>query len=87
MDCSPVLLIAESREIVSLADVTLFSVLWRSTSDSTVTAAFRLLPEAVLSRIGIVLNKVDIRKRRRFGGSDATFFYTRHRQYYAEDAR
>ncbi len=87
LDCPPILAIADGREIVGLADVTLFSVLWRKTRAATVLAALRLLPADAVPRTGVFLNKVDIRKRRRFGGSDAAFYYREYHQYYQGGSR
>lgn len=82
LDCPPVLPIAETREIVGLADRVVLVVAWRKTLDKIVKAAVRQLPGRVLAKTGIALNQVDMRKQVRFGGSDAASFYKHYEAYY-----
>ena len=82
LDCPPILPIAETREIVALADHVVLVVGWRKTMDKIVKAAVRQLPRRVLAKTGIALNKVDMKKQVRFGGSDATSFYKHYESYY-----
>lgn len=82
LDCPPILPIAEAREIAALADHVVLVVAWRSTLDKIVKAAVRQLPRRVQVKTGIALNKVDMRKQVRFGGSDATSFYQHYAAYY-----
>lgn len=82
LDCPPILPIAETREIVALADHVVMVVAWRKTMDKIVKAAVRQLPRRVLAKTGIALNKVDMKKQVRFGGSDATSFYKHYEAYY-----
>lgn len=83
LDCPPILPIAESREIVSLADSAVLVVHWRKTSDRVVKAALRQLPLRTVQSLGVVLNQVDMRKQVRFGGNDAASFYKKYEGYYA----
>jgi len=82
LDCPPILPIAETREIAGLADHVVLVVAWRSTLDKIVKAAVRQLPRAVQAKTGIALNKVDMKKQVRFGGSDAASFYKHYSAYY-----
>ena len=82
LDCPPILPIAETREIVALADHVVLVVGWRKTLDKIVKAAVRQLPRRVLVKTGIVLNQVDFEKQVRFGGSDAASFYKHYEAYY-----
>lgn len=82
LDCPPVLPVAESREIVSLADNVVLVVRWRRTIDRIVNAAIRQLPPRVLKHTGAVLNNVDMTKQVRFGGGDVASFYNHYRAYY-----
>jgi succinoglycan biosynthesis transport protein ExoP len=82
LDCPPILPIAETREIVALADHVVLVVAWRKTLDKIVLAAVRQLPRRVLAKTGIALNKVDMKKQVRFGGSDAASFYKHYESYY-----
>ncbi|MGO4166526.1 GumC family protein [Novosphingobium sp. YAF33] len=83
LDCPPILPIAESREIVSRTDSVILVVHWRKTMDRVVKAAVRQLPARALKGLGIVLNKVDMKKQARFGGSDISSFYKDYRGYYS----
>ncbi|MFK4871042.1 GumC family protein [Novosphingobium sp. ZW T3_23] len=83
LDCPPILPIAESREIVSRTDSVVLVVHWRKTMDKVVKAAIRQLPARALKGLGVVLNKVDMEKQARFGGSDISSFYKSYRGYYS----
>lgn len=83
LDCPPILPIAEAREIVALADSVVLVVQWRKTADRVVSAALRQLPARTIKALGVVLNRVDMAKQVRFGGSDAASFYEKYRGYYA----
>ena len=82
LDCPPVLPIAESREIVAIADHVVLAVAWRKTLDKIVQSAIRQLPMRVLAKTGVALNMVDMRKQVRFGGNDAASFYKHYEAYY-----
>lgn len=82
LDCPPILPIAESREIVSLADNVVLVVHWRKTIDRVVRTAVRQLPMRTIKMLGVVLNQVDMKKQVRFGGHDAASFYEKYRGYY-----
>ncbi len=83
LDTAPILPIAETREIVSLADNVIITALWRKTSDSAIRAAMRLLPLATIGDIGVTLNAMDMRKQAKFGGGDAAYYYNSYKKYYA----
>jgi Mrp family chromosome partitioning ATPase len=82
LDCPPILPIAESREIVSLADSVVLVVRWRRTLDRIARAAIRQLPARTLKQTGVVLNNVDMKKQVRFGGGDVASFYNHYEAYY-----
>ena len=83
LDTAPILPIADTREIVSLADNVVITALWRKTSDNALRAALRLLPLHGIDDIGITLNRMDMRKQAGFGGGDAAFYYDSYKKYYA----
>jgi capsular exopolysaccharide synthesis family protein len=82
LDCAPILPIAETREIVALADNVIVVAKWRHTTDRAVRAALKLLPSRIRGNVGIVLNTVDMRKRIRFGDGDPGMFYKKYKHYY-----
>lgn len=82
LDTAPILPVAETREIVGLADAVVVSCLWRQTSDSAVRAALRLLPDSMAGELGIALNRIDMKKQARFGSDDATYYYAKYEKVY-----
>lgn len=82
LDCPPLLPVAESRDLVAIADDAVLVAAWRKTKKSAITSATRLLPPAVLARTGVVLTRIDMKKQARFGAGDATSFYRQYREYY-----
>lgn len=83
LDCAPLLPIAETREIVALADAVLITIHWRHTSDGAVRAALKMIPAHKTGALGTVLNLVDMRKRARFGEGDPGGFFNRYKNYYS----
>lgn len=87
LDTAPILPIAETREIVALADKVVISALWRKTPASALRAALRLLPIHAGGDIGVTLNRMDMRKQAKFGGGDAAYFYDHYKSYYTPAAK
>lgn len=83
LDTAPILPIADTRVLATLADAVVFVVRWRKTSDHAVRSALRLLPRGRVSLAGAVLSQVDARKQARFGYGDATYYYSQYKDYYA----
>lgn len=83
LDTAPILPIAETRELLALADNVVVTALWRKTADSAVKAALRLLPLHAIGDIGMALNRMDMRKQAKFGGGDASTYYNAYKKYYA----
>jgi polysaccharide biosynthesis transport protein len=82
LDCAPILPIAETRDVVALADNVIVVTRWRFTTDRMVRAALKMLPLQVLGDLGIVLNRVDLRKKLRFGDGDPEIFAKSYKNYY-----
>lgn len=83
LDCPPILPIAEARNIAALADHVVMVVAWRATLDKIVKSAIKLLPDRVLAKTGVVLNRVDMRKQVKFGGNDPSSYYKHYKAYYS----
>ncbi|MET0373556.1 MAG: Wzz/FepE/Etk N-terminal domain-containing protein [Rhizorhabdus sp.] len=79
LDMSPVLPVAETREMVAKADAVLFLVRWRRTADHAVRAALRLLPGEVVNLAGIALTAVDVGDGA--GAGDASAYHRQYRGY------
>ncbi len=82
LDCAPVLPIAETRDIVALADNVIVVARWRFTTDRVIRAALKKLPLQSLGDLGVVLNRVDLRKKLRFGDGDPEIFAKSYKNYY-----
>lgn len=82
LDLAPILPIAETREIISLADNVIVTALWRKTSDTAIRAALKLLPLHTIGDIGIALNRIDMKKQVKFGDGDAAYYYDKYKNYY-----
>lgn len=83
LDLAPILPVAETREILSLADHVVITALWRKTSDTAIRAALKLLPFHTIGDIGIALNRIDMKKQIKFGDGDAAYYYDKYKNYYA----
>ena len=82
LDLPPVLPIANARQIAEAADSVVFVVNWRKTPKAAVRAALKRLPEELVNIAGVVLNKVDMRRRAHFGAEDPGYYYSRYSEYY-----
>lgn len=82
IDTGPLLLMAESRVIVSKVDQTIVVAKWRSTTRHALQQTLNLLNQFHASIAGVALTFVDLRKRRLLGTSSAS--YKAYSKYYAE---
>jgi polysaccharide biosynthesis transport protein len=85
LDLAPILPIAETREIVALADNVIVAALWRKTSDTAIRAALKLLPFHAIGDIGVTLNRIDMKKQVKFGAGDAAYYYDNYKNYYLKN--
>ncbi|MHA6316578.1 GumC family protein [Altererythrobacter sp. CAU 1778] len=83
LDLPPVLPIAATRKIAEAADSVVFTMNWRTTPKAAAMAALKRLPRDRVHVAGIVVNKVDMRRRAMFGAHDAGYFYNKYSEYYA----
>ena len=83
LDTAPILPIADTRILATLADALVFVVRWRKTSDDAVRSALRLLPRGRVNMAGAVLSQVNARKQARFGYGDSTYYYSQYKDYFA----
>jgi len=82
IDTGPILLMAESRVIVSKVDQTIVVAKWRSTSRQALQQTLSVLEQFNASIAGVALTFVDLRKKRFLGTSSAS--YKAYSKYYAE---
>lgn len=83
LDTAPLLAIADSRAIASMADTALLAVRWRKTPAPAVQLALDQLAMAEARIGGIVMTMVDIKAQRLAGAGDELRYYERYAQYYS----
>ena len=85
IDTGPLLLMAESRVIVSKVDQTIVVAKWRSTARQALQQTINILQQFNASIAGIALTFVDLRKKRFLGTSSAS--YKAYSKYYSEGSK
>lgn len=83
LDAPAVLPVAEARAIAATAELLIVLVRWRSTADRSVKAALRLLRDENARIGGVVLSRVDLRKRAGHAQGDPAFYYKQSSKYYS----
>jgi Mrp family chromosome partitioning ATPase len=92
MDTPPLLAVAETRLLATLADKILFVVKWGSTRRAVARNALdllrdtRILGAACNSMVSAVITQVDVRRHAQYRYGDAVESYARHAQYYLKAA-
>ncbi|MEM0986060.1 MAG: Wzz/FepE/Etk N-terminal domain-containing protein [Pseudomonadota bacterium] len=84
IDTGPLLLMAESRVIVSKVDQVIVVAKWRGTTRAALKQTMGLLNQFHANVAGVVLNFVDLRKKRLLENGGAT--YKAYSKYYSEGA-
>lgn len=82
LDTAPILAIADSRAVASMADSTLMVVRWRKTPTQAVQMALDQLALAEANVAGIVMTMVDVKAQMRAGAGDELRYYKSYAQYY-----
>ncbi len=85
-DTGPILLMAESRVLVGKVDQVIVVAKWRSTRRASVQQTMNLLNQFHANIAGIVLNFVDLRRKRMLSESESGS-YKAYSKYYMEGAR
>jgi capsular exopolysaccharide synthesis family protein len=83
IDSAPLLAVAETRVLATMADAVVMVMRWRHTPDHAIKTALRQLAMDQVKIAGAVLSCIDLRKQGRFGRGDATFYHKSHKAYYA----
>ena len=83
LDTAPLLAIADSRAVASMADAVLLAVRWRKTPIPAVQLALDHIAMADARIGGIIMTMVDLKAQRRAGGGDELQYYDRYSHYYA----
>lgn len=82
LDSAPVLAIADTRVLSSVADKTVFVVRWASTSRKVVAAALEQLQRAGCDLAGVVLTQVNVKGHAKDGFSDSVLYTGKLKHYY-----
>ncbi|MCI4643745.1 MAG: polysaccharide biosynthesis tyrosine autokinase [Hyphomonadaceae bacterium] len=85
IDTGPLLLMAESRVIVSKVDQVIVVAKWRSTTRQALQQTINILQQFNASIAGVALTFVDLRKKRFLGTSSAS--YKAYSKYYSEGSK
>lgn len=83
LDTAPVLAIADSRAVASMADVALVAVRWRKTPVQAVQMALDQLALAEAVVAGVILTMVDVNAQVRAGSGDELKYYKAYSKYYS----
>lgn len=83
LDTAPVLPVAESRVLASLADTTLLLVQWQKTPAKAAEIALKHLDAVGAHIAGVALSRVDVREQARSGFGDAGLYFGRYKEYYS----
>jgi len=84
LDTAPVLLVAETRNVITLADTTVVMVRWRKTSKPALAATMKLLSATKVHVAGAALTQVDLTQPAGTAESDPAAYYKSYRKYYSE---
>jgi capsular exopolysaccharide synthesis family protein len=82
LDSAPVLAVADTRVLATLADRTLFVVRWASTSHKIAASALRQVFEAGGDIAGVALMAVNVRAHSKDGFTDSVLYTGHLRRYY-----
>lgn len=82
LDTAPVLAVAESRVLASLADTVLMLVQWQKTPAKAAEIALKQLDAVGAHVAGVALSRVDVREQARSGFGDAGLYFGRYKEYY-----
>lgn len=83
VDTAPIIAISSTRRLLPLADTTILVIGWRSTAIHAVKVALDLAEQSRGTIAGVVLNKVDLRRRSLLQRGDPNFYYNQLSKYYS----
>lgn len=87
LDSPPVMAAADALILSRLVDATLFVVRWGATPRQVVVNAIKMLQKAQAKFAGVVVNRVNVRKHRRYGFGDQTRYYGYYQLHGSAGAR
>jgi polysaccharide biosynthesis transport protein len=87
LDSPPVMAASDAVVLSRLVDATLFVVRWGVTPRQVVVNAIKTLQRAQTKFAGVVINRLNVRKHRRYGYGDDAHYYGRYRPATTKQAR
>ena len=82
IDSAPVLPVVDSRVLSRRVDKTLFVVRWRNTPRDAAGNAIKDLTEAGADIAGVVFERLDLKKQKKYTYGDSGYYYGRYSKYY-----
>lgn len=82
IDSPPVLAVADTRVLASLADRVIYLIKWNATPRDAVRNGVKLLRSVGAPLFGVTLSQVNQRKHDRYGYGDYGYYYGRYHEYY-----
>ena len=82
LDTAPVTAVADTRTIISAADVALLAVRWRTTPVKIARSAIKILDELPTPVKGAILTQVNARSQTQYGYEGSYAYYNSHSKYY-----
>jgi succinoglycan biosynthesis transport protein ExoP len=80
LDTPPLMAVADPRVVAELADYIVFLIQWEKTDRGLAVTALKLLAD--VSKVGVVLSQVDLRRHARYGYADHGTYYSKYSNYY-----
>lgn len=87
IDSPPVLAVADTRILATLADRVIYLIKWNSTPRDAVRNGVKLLRSVGAPLLGVTLSQVNQRKHDRYGYGDYGYYYGRYHEYYGGEER
>lgn len=82
IDSAPVLPVVDSKVLSRFVDKVVFVVKWRDTPRDAAANAVRELREAGADMAGLVFERLDLKRQKRYSYGDSGYYYGRYSKYY-----
>lgn len=83
LDSAPLIPVVDSQVLATRVDAVVMVVRWQWTTRDAVSQAMATLRQRKAPVAGVALSQVDLRKQRRLGYGDSTYYYGRYSRYYS----
>lgn len=84
LDSPPVMAVADSVNLSSLADAVLFLVRWGTTPRTLVANAIKQLRACRVAVSGCIMTRVNLEKQQAYGYGDYGYYHGKYKEYYSE---